>query len=202
MTPSETAKIVRSVLCRGLTFEQSEQIVKAMVPVDAEPGAVVLREGERGQGLLVLVEGSAEIVKQDTGGDGVVISTVMAPTVVGEMSLITDRPHSATVRARLPCEFQLLTRSQFERLLKNESLAAYKLVATPGRRHRLAPRPHGREGGGAHAPERRPAAHRRARRLPAEAVHGVEHLRLSARRRPAGAAGRPGGGTVRSRATA
>ena len=64
------------------------------------------------------------------GADDVMISTVEGPTVVGEMSLITERPHSATVRARTVCAFQLLTRSQFDRLLKSESLAAYKLVAT------------------------------------------------------------------------
>jgi hypothetical protein len=33
------------------------------------------------------------------------------------------------VRAVTPCKFQLLTRSQFDRLLKSESLAAYKVVA-------------------------------------------------------------------------
>ena len=130
MTGSEAAKIVRGVLCRGLTHEQSDQIVTAMVRVNAEPGTVVLREGGRGQGLLVLLEGSAEIVKQDAARGDVVISTVDAPTVVGEMSLITERPNSATVRARTACHFQLLTRSQFDRLLTSESLAAYKVVAT------------------------------------------------------------------------
>ena len=68
MTGAEAAKVVRSVLCRGLTLEQADQIMKAMVPVGAEPGTVVLREGERGQGLLVLVEGAAEVVK--TGPTG------------------------------------------------------------------------------------------------------------------------------------
>ncbi|HEX9818200.1 MAG TPA: cyclic nucleotide-binding domain-containing protein [Methylomirabilota bacterium] len=130
MTASEAARIVRGVLCRGLTHEQTDQIVKAMVPVTAEPGTVVMREGERGHGLLVLLEGTADIVKHDAGQDDVIISTVEAPTVVGEMSLITERPHSATVRARTACEFRLLTRSQFERLLQSENLAAYKVVAT------------------------------------------------------------------------
>src|SRR5712664_2328822 len=50
MTNSEAAKIVRTVLCRGLTFEQTEQILKAMVPVSAGPGAIVFRENEKGQG--------------------------------------------------------------------------------------------------------------------------------------------------------
>ena len=121
---------MRGVLCRGLTPEQADQIVNAMVPVSVDPGTVVMREGDRGQGLLVLLEGSAEVVKRHAGADDVVISTVEAPTVVGEMSLITERPHSATVRARTLCSFHLLTRSQFDRLLKGESLAAYKVVAT------------------------------------------------------------------------
>ena len=130
VTGAEAAKVVRSVLCRGLTFEQADQIIKAMVPVTAEPGTVVMREGERGQGLLVLVEGSVEVIKRGPDGSDVPMAGVEAPTVLGEMSLLTERPHSATVRALTACEFHLLTRSQFERLRKSESLAAYKVVAT------------------------------------------------------------------------
>jgi CRP-like cAMP-binding protein len=69
-------------------------------------------------------------VKRDRDGGDVSLATVEAPTVLGEMSLITDRPHSATVRAVTTCQFHLLTRSQFDRLLKSENLAAYKVVAT------------------------------------------------------------------------
>jgi CRP-like cAMP-binding protein len=130
VTPSEAAKIVRSVLCRGLTHEQTDQIVQSMVPVTVDAGGLVLREGEKGQGLLVLLEGAAEVVKRDRDGGEVSIATVEAPTVLGEMGLITDRPHSATVRAISRCEFHMLTRSQFDRLLKSENLAAYKVVAT------------------------------------------------------------------------
>jgi CRP/FNR family cyclic AMP-dependent transcriptional regulator len=129
MTSSEAAKIVRSVLCRALTPEQTDQIVKAMIPVAAEPGTAVVREGERGRGLLVLLEGSVEIRKRDRDGGDVTIAVVEAPGVLGEMNLLTDQPHSATVQALTPCKFQLLTRSQFDRLLKSESLAAYKVVA-------------------------------------------------------------------------
>ena len=50
--------------------------------------------------------------------------------VLGEMSLITARQHSATVEAVTDCQFALLTRAQFQRLLDAESLAAYKLIAT------------------------------------------------------------------------
>lgn len=130
VTASEAAKIVRGVLCRGLTMDQTDQIIKAMIPVTAEPGTVVMREGERGQGLLVLLGGSVEVLKHGRTGLDVALTTVQGPTVLGEMSLVSERPYSATVRTLTACEFQLLTRSQFDRLLKSESLAAYKVVAT------------------------------------------------------------------------
>jgi CRP-like cAMP-binding protein len=129
VTSAEAAKVVRSVLCRTLTLEQTDQILKAMIPVAAEPGTVVMHEGERGRGLFVLLTGSVEVRKQDRHGGDVAIATIKAPTVLGEMNLLTDRPHSATVRAVTACQFQLLTRSQFARLLGAESLAAYKVVA-------------------------------------------------------------------------
>jgi CRP-like cAMP-binding protein len=93
-------------------------------------GNTVFREDERGKGLFVLLDGMVEVVKEGGPGGAVLIATIEAPSVLGEMSLITDRPHSATIRARTNCEFRLLTRPQFDRLLQAESLAAYKVVAT------------------------------------------------------------------------
>jgi CRP-like cAMP-binding protein len=126
MTPSEASKIVRRVLCRGLTPEQSEQILKAMIPVKADAGLVVFKEGDRAQGLIVLLEGTVEVVKN---GSTEPLATFTAPTVLGEMSLLTDGPHTADVRAKTACEFRLLTTTQFQRLLREESLAAYKVIA-------------------------------------------------------------------------
>lgn len=126
MTPSEASRIVRSVLGRGLSYEQTEQILRAMVPLRAEAGHAVCREGERPQGLMVLLEGTVEVVKD---GSPDVLATIDAPTVLGEISLLMEGPHTATVRAKTACEFSLLTATQFQRLLREESLAAYKVIA-------------------------------------------------------------------------
>jgi CRP-like cAMP-binding protein len=125
MTPSETTKVIRGVLCRGLSYEQTEQILKAMVPVRTEAGHAVVREGERPQGLMVLLEGTVEVLKKGSEP----LATIDAPTVLGEISLLTEGPHTATVRAKTACEFSLLTTTQFHRLLREESLAAYKVIA-------------------------------------------------------------------------
>jgi len=126
MTQSEASKVIRGVLCRGLSYEQTEQILKAMVPVKAETGRVVFKEGERPQGLMVLVEGTVEVFKD---GSNEVLATIAAPTVLGEISLLTEGPHTASVRAKTACDFGLLTTTQFHRLLREESLAAYKVIA-------------------------------------------------------------------------
>ena len=125
MTPSEASKVIRGVLCRGLSYEQTDQILKAMVPVKAEAGTAVFKEGERPQGLMVLLEGTVEVMKE--GGE--ILATIDAPTVLGEISLLMESQHTASVRAKTACEFSLLTSTQFHRLLREESLAAYKVIA-------------------------------------------------------------------------
>ena len=130
MTDSEAMTIVRGVLGKGLSADQAEQMVSAMVPMTVTPGAIVLSEEEKPKGLLVLLSGTVEILKQTPGGELQPLLALEAPTVLGEVSLITDREPTATVRAKTACEFRLLTKRQFDRLIQSESLAAYKVMHT------------------------------------------------------------------------
>jgi CRP/FNR family transcriptional regulator, cyclic AMP receptor protein len=58
-------------------------------------GTFVLHEGSTTGHLFVLIEGRLEVVKGDT-----VIADITEPgAVVGEMSVLLDQPHTATVRA-------------------------------------------------------------------------------------------------------
>jgi CRP/FNR family cyclic AMP-dependent transcriptional regulator len=58
-------------------------------------GAEVVHEGGRTGHLYVLIEGRLEVVK----GDTVVASIAEPGAVLGEMSVLLDKPHTATVRA-------------------------------------------------------------------------------------------------------
>jgi CRP/FNR family transcriptional regulator, cyclic AMP receptor protein len=59
------------------------------------PGAVLLREGERSGHLLVLAEGTLEVYRGD-----VEVALVSEPgAVFGEMAVLLDQPHTASVRA-------------------------------------------------------------------------------------------------------
>jgi CRP/FNR family transcriptional regulator, cyclic AMP receptor protein len=58
-------------------------------------GTEVLHEGGRTGHLYVLIEGRLEVVKGDT-----IVATITEPgAVLGEMSVLLDTPHTATVRA-------------------------------------------------------------------------------------------------------
>ena len=60
-------------------------------------GTLVVHEGGRTGHLYVLIEGRLEVIK----GDTVVASIAEPGAVLGEMSVLLDQPHTATVRAAL-----------------------------------------------------------------------------------------------------
>ena len=58
-------------------------------------GALVIHEGQTTGHLYVLIQGRLEVVKGDT-----VVAVITEPgAVLGEMSVLLDQPHTATVRA-------------------------------------------------------------------------------------------------------
>lgn len=68
-----------------------------------EAGAEVLREGQRTGALWVLVSGALEVRKGE-----VPVNTITRPgALVGEMSVLLDAPHGATVRATAPSVLRL-----------------------------------------------------------------------------------------------
>jgi CRP-like cAMP-binding protein len=76
----------------------------ASMPERAVPaGETILREGERSGVLYVLIEGFVEVLKGD-----VQVNTVSDPgAIFGEMSVLLDAPHVATVRTLAPSRFHV-----------------------------------------------------------------------------------------------
>jgi CRP-like cAMP-binding protein len=63
--------------------------------VSFKPGATILPEGERLGQLFVLIEGEVEVIRERTQ-----VTHVDEPgSIFGEMAVLLDMPHSATVKA-------------------------------------------------------------------------------------------------------
>jgi CBS domain-containing protein len=126
MPSDPVAETIRSILGPRLTPAETATLVAAMQPRGVAPGEPICREGDEAVGLLLLLHGTAEVLK----GGHERLATVEAPTVLGEMSLLTNGRHTATVRAQTACDLRLLPKAEFLRLVEQDSPAAYKLLAT------------------------------------------------------------------------
>lgn len=77
-----------------------------------EAGEVILREGDTGESAYIIDQGQVEVTKQ-LDGRSVHLAYIGAGDVFGEMSMIDDRPRSATVTAVEPTVVREVHREGF-----------------------------------------------------------------------------------------
>ena len=87
-------------------------------------GAMLFREGEKGDALYLMRKGSVSISRR-IGTREVTLSYARAGHYVGEMALLSDMPRSATVRAVVDCEAIRIDGERFKVLIaENDSARA------------------------------------------------------------------------------
>jgi signal transduction histidine kinase len=107
--------------------DQLFQLGKQGEPVDLPAGEILFSEGDPAQGLFVIMKGELEIFKQ-VGGEQVTLANVPQGSFVGEISLLTGLPHTASARATMPTRLLKYGASVFEGM--KESPIAQLMLAT------------------------------------------------------------------------
>lgn len=79
---------------------------------------ILMREGERGDHLAIVADGTVRITKSDGHGGQVPIRDLGRGAVIGEIALLEEGPRSATVAAASDCLVLTLTRLEFEDLIE------------------------------------------------------------------------------------
>ena len=90
--------------------------------------AFMLRAGEHGHFLYVILSGRAKIVLDNDHGREVTIATLGPTEFFGEMSLIDEKPHSASVQALEGCEVLGISKTAFMSCVRNHIDAATLLL--------------------------------------------------------------------------
>jgi CRP/FNR family transcriptional regulator, cyclic AMP receptor protein len=90
--------------------------------------AFMLRAGERSDALYIILSGRAKVVIDDGEGREVTLSTIGASEFFGEMSLIDDKPRSASVETLEPCEVLYISKAAFMACLKDNFDAAMLIL--------------------------------------------------------------------------
>ena len=126
-------RAVCDVLGGALSPQEAEAVLAASVPLRVPPGSTLVNEGAEGGGLYFLLSGQVEIVKERRDGAAQRLAVVDAPSLLGELSLVTDGPHTASARALTDCQVRVLGRSHFRGRLAAGDLVAYKVLGAMAR---------------------------------------------------------------------
>jgi CRP/FNR family cyclic AMP-dependent transcriptional regulator len=111
-----------------LTNEQAQAIADSVVKRRFRRGELVVEQGRKSNALFILLNGRARVLTADQRGREVILAVLESGDYVGEMSLIDNEPHSATVRAEIQTDMLILGRAEFARCLPENSSLSYAIL--------------------------------------------------------------------------
>ncbi len=100
------------------------------LPIETyRPGAYLFRDGDPGENLYVVIDGTLEIVLAAGSPDEMLLKTCGPGEYVGEMGLIlADGKRTATVRAKTEARTWVMSRVKFVQVLQRWPVIAYAMV--------------------------------------------------------------------------
>ncbi|MCB0218711.1 MAG: cyclic nucleotide-binding domain-containing protein [Chrysiogenetes bacterium] len=111
-----------------LTEEELGFVVQASEGKHFEKGDVVIEEASRGEGLYVINNGKALVTKALKDGEQKTISELYQGDHFGEMSLVTDKPTSASVIADGAMRCLFISSEKFMRLIYDHPSIGRKVL--------------------------------------------------------------------------
>lgn len=115
-------------LFEDFTRAEIEWLARYMRCYRADIGVEILREGEPGDCMLLLIEGSVEILKRGYQGLPQRLAVVGPGRTLGEMSLIDGEPRFASCITLAPTLFAVLDRDGLTRLIAEQPKTGIKLL--------------------------------------------------------------------------
>jgi phosphoserine phosphatase RsbU/P len=119
----------------GLPEKELDRLTSEMEVVNLKPGEILFREGDPGEHLYLVVKGDLDILKAPDTEDELILNTIHEGEYIGEMSLATGAPRTASVRGRNEVVLLSLSRKQFNDLLHQHPELASVMVSVLS--HRL-----------------------------------------------------------------
>jgi hypothetical protein len=101
--------VSRAPLFAGFTKEQLARICQGATLFVFAAGQTIVRQGDRGRALYLILDGVVRVNTRDNGGKEVFVFFLKEDQIFGEMSFLTGLPCTATVRAEnetLICELR------------------------------------------------------------------------------------------------
>ena len=94
----------------------------------AQAGQEILREGEAGDFMMIIIEGRTEVFKQDQWNAPRLIAVIDEGKSLGEMSMIDGEPRFATCVAVEPTLIAVLTADHLARIILEQPILGAKIL--------------------------------------------------------------------------
>ena len=124
--------IKRVPLFTKLSKKGMQEVASIADEIDFPEGKALTREGERGREFFVLLDGEAEVRRQNER-----IATLGKGDFLGEIALVTKLPRTATVTTTSPVRALVITDRDFTSLIKRSPEVGQGVLEALG--ERLAP---------------------------------------------------------------
>ncbi|MBY0578733.1 MAG: cyclic nucleotide-binding domain-containing protein [Burkholderiales bacterium] len=105
-----------------------EDLCDYLEAYEADQGVTLFREGEQGNYMCLIIEGSVDILKEDSHETRKTVSMVGHGKTLGEMAIVDGQPRSATAVIAKPTTLAILTKANFQRIMKDKPALATQIL--------------------------------------------------------------------------
>jgi CRP/FNR family cyclic AMP-dependent transcriptional regulator len=120
--------IPKCTLLENFSPAEVQLLAHFMAVYRAEVGAEIIREGDGGDFMLMVLEGKVEVHKRDRWNTPQLLAAVDAGRTLGEMSMIDGQPRFATCLAAESTLIAVLDRENLARIIVEQPLLGAKIL--------------------------------------------------------------------------
>jgi CRP-like cAMP-binding protein len=122
------ALIPRCALLENFSPAEVRLLAHFMDVYQAPAGTEIIREGEGGDFMLMLIEGKVEVLKRDRWKVPQLMAVIEAGKTLGEMSMIDGESRFATCVAAEPTVLAVLDRENLARIIVEQPMLGAKIL--------------------------------------------------------------------------
>lgn len=115
-------------LLKALEPEELGELLRQARESKAKKGEAIIRQGDEGDSLVILLEGQARVTVYSANGREIVLEYAGPGSVLGEIALLDRGTRTASVVAMGPLRYLTLSRSVFEAVLSTHPRIALRLL--------------------------------------------------------------------------
>lgn len=118
----------------SLSPDEVKKIAASIIHKEYQKGEIILFEGEKSEGVVIINEGSAKAFKSSNDGREQILYIFSEGDFFGEQNLLNDRTATYSVEALQPLKACILSKQKLQQLLYQYPDIAVKIIEELGER--------------------------------------------------------------------